>query len=52
MKKSTILILLIIFLGSVLIVGIFGMQSVPYEQTVYIEEIVPSGIATSTGETP
>ena len=44
--------LLIVFLGSVLIVGIFGMQSIPYEQTVYIEEIVPSGIATSTGENP
>ena len=52
MKKSTILILVIVFLGSVLIVGIFGMQAVPYEQIVYIDEIVPSGIVTSTGETP
>ena len=52
MKKSTILMLLIVFLGSVLVVGIFGMQAVPFEQIIYIDEIVPSRIDTSTGETP
>lgn len=46
MKKSTILILLIVFLGSVLIVGIFGMKSVPYEQIVYVKEIKPTSVTT------
>ena len=50
MKKSTVLILLIIFLGSVLIVGIFGMQSVPYESIVYVESIVPTSVITSDGQ--
>lgn len=46
MKKSTILILLIVFLGSVLIVGIFGIQSVPYEQIVYVKEIKFTSVTT------
>ena len=49
MKKSTILILLIVFVGSVLVVGIFGMQSVPYEQIVYVKEIIPTSVTTMTG---
>lgn len=44
MKKSTILMLLIVFVGSVLVVGIFGMQSVPYEQILYVKEIVPTSV--------
>ena len=50
MKKSTVLIMLIIFLGSVLIVGIFGMQSVPYESIVYVKSIVPTSVITSDGQ--
>ena len=49
MKKSTILVLLIVFLGSVLIVGIFGMQAVPFEEIVYVREIVPTAVYTSSG---
>ena len=49
MKKSTILILLIVFVGSVLVVGIFGMQSVPYEQILYVKEIVPTSVTSMTG---
>lgn len=51
MKKSTILILIVIYLGSVLIVGIFGMKSVPFEEIVYCKEIIPTEVITSTGET-
>ncbi|MCX4285776.1 MAG: hypothetical protein OSJ68_00530 [Clostridia bacterium] len=46
MKKSTVLILLIVFLGSVLVVGIFGLRSVPYEKLVYAKEIVPTSVTT------
>lgn len=49
MKKSTILILLIVFAGSVLVVGIFGMQSVPYEQILYVREIVPTSVTSMLG---
>lgn len=49
MKKSTVLILLIVFLGSVLVVGIFGMQSVPYEQIQYVKQIVPTSVTSMSG---
>ncbi len=48
MKKSTILILLIVFLGSVLVVGIFGLRSVPYEKIVYVKEIRPTSVTVTT----
>lgn len=51
MKKSTILILLVIYLGSVLIVGIFGMKSIPFEERVYVDKITPTSVTSSTGET-
>ena len=50
MKKSTILILLIVFLGSVLIVGVFGMDSIPFESIVYIQGINPTSVVTSDGQ--
>lgn len=50
MKKSTVIILLVIFLGSVLVVGIFGMQAVPFEKIVYIDQIEITGILTSDGQ--
>ncbi len=39
MKKSTIIILFVVFLGSVLIVGVFGLQSIPYKELVYVKGI-------------
>jgi len=50
MKKSTILIILVVFLGSVLIVGIFGMKAVPFESIVYCKSIVPTSVVTTTGK--
>ena len=50
MKKSTILILVIVFLGSVLVVGVFGMQATLWEAPVYVEEIVPTSVATRSGQ--
>lgn len=46
MKKSTVLVLLIVFLGSVLVVGIFGLRAVPYEKIVYVKEIRPTSVTT------
>ena len=50
MKKSTILILFIVFLGSVLIVGVFGMQATFWEAPVYVEQIIPTSVATTSGK--
>ena len=50
MKKSTIILLLIVFLGSVIIVGVFGMQSVPFEEIVYVKNIVPTSVSTFDGD--
>ncbi len=47
MKKSTILILCIVFVGSVLVVGLFGMRSVPVEERIPIEEIYFTSVTTS-----
>lgn len=47
MKKSTVLILFIVFVGSVLVVGLFGMRSVPVEQRIPIEEIYFTSIDTN-----
>ena len=44
MKKSTVLILLIVFVLSVVIVGIFGMKIMSYNVKVYIKEIVPTQV--------
>lgn len=48
MKKSTVLIVLITFLVSVVIVGIFGMRFRSYNTTIYIESIEPTRVITST----
>lgn len=47
MKKSTVLILFIVFVGSVLAVGLFGMRSVPPYERIPIEEIYFTSITTS-----
>ena len=50
MKKSTILIICIVFLASVLVVGFFGMQAESYYSKVYVESIKPAAIYCSTDE--
>ena len=51
MKKSTILVICIIFLASVLVVGFFGMNAESYYSKVYVDSITPTGyIQCSTGE--
>lgn len=49
MKKSTILIVVAVFLISVFVVGIFGLQNVPYNEIVYVEQIVPTSVTLSNG---
>ena len=49
MKKSTILIIVAVFLISVFVVGIFGMQNVPYNEIIYVEKIVPTSVTLSNG---
>ena len=44
MKKSTFLIILIVFVLSVVIVGLFGMKIRSYDVKVYITNIVPTEI--------
>lgn len=50
MKKSTVIILLVVFLGSVLVVGIFGMQAVAWEDIIYLDKIEVTSIITSDGQ--
>lgn len=50
MKKSTILVICIVFVASVLVVGFFGMQVSSYYSKVYIDSITPSAIYCSTDE--
>lgn len=50
MKKSTILIITAVFLISVFVVGIFGLQNVPYDRLVYVNKIVPTSVTLSNGE--
>ena len=39
MKKSTILIIFIIYLASIVMIGFFGMASKVYDEIKYVEEI-------------
>ncbi len=48
MKKSTVLIVVITFVISVVIVGVFGMQMMSYNTRIYVEEIVPTEVITSS----
>ncbi|MCH5152662.1 MAG: hypothetical protein J1F68_01705 [Clostridiales bacterium] len=50
MKKSTIILLLIVFLGSVIIVGVFGMQAIPIDSRVYVTDIIPTSVVTIDGQ--
>lgn len=51
MKKSTVLIIVVAFAVSVFVVGVFGMKNVPYNERIYIEQIVPVSVTLSTGDT-
>ena len=50
MKKSTVLLLALIFVASILVVGFFGMKSLSYRETIYIKSITPTRITLSTDE--
>lgn len=50
MKKSTVLIVLITFVVSVVIVGVFGMKMMSYDTKIYVEEIRPTKVILSTEE--
>lgn len=50
MKKSTILILIIVYLGSIFIVGVYGLNPPRGNDIVYCESIVPDSITLSTGD--
>lgn len=50
MKKTTILILITIYLASILVVGIFGMINTPYEEIKPIDTIVPTSVTLNSGE--
>lgn len=49
MKKSTILIIFVVFLVSIFVVGVFGMKSVPYSEITYVEKIVPTQVTLDNG---
>ena len=44
MKKSTILIILVVFAVSVFIVGFLGIENVPYKEIIYVKEITPTHV--------
>lgn len=50
MKKSTVLILIIVYLGSIFIVGVYGLNPPRGNDIVYCESIVPDSITLSTGD--
>ena len=44
MKKSTILIILVVFAASVFVVGFLGIENVPYKEIIYVKEITPTHV--------
>lgn len=44
MKKSTILIILVVFVASVFVVGFLGIENVPYKEIVYVNQITPTRV--------
>lgn len=49
MKKSTILILIVVYLGSIFIVGVYGLKVRYGNETIYCESITPTKIELSNG---
>ncbi len=47
MKKSSVIIVIITFVLSVVLVGIFGMKMISYNTRVYIHTITPTAVTTS-----
>ena len=39
MKKSVVMLILVIYVASVAVIGVFGMKSVLYDEKIYIEKI-------------
>ncbi len=50
MKKSTVLILIVIYLGSIFIVGVYGLKARAGNEVVYCEKITPTKITFSSGD--
>lgn len=48
MKKSSVIIVLITFVLSVVLVGVFGMKMISYNTRLYISTITPTEVTTST----
>ncbi len=48
MRKSTALIVVITFVLSVVIVGVFGMRMMSYNTRIYVKEITPTEVVTSS----
>ena len=44
MKKSTILIILVVFVVSVFVVGFLGIENVPYKEIIYVNKITPTHV--------
>ncbi len=47
MKKSSVIIVLITFVLSVVLVGIFGMKMISYNTRIYVKSITPTEVTTS-----
>ena len=47
MKKSSVIIVMITFVLSVVIVGIFGMKMISYNTRIYVNAITPTAVTTS-----
>lgn len=44
MKKSTVLIILVVFAVSVFVVGFLGIENVPYKEIIYVKQITPTHV--------
>ncbi len=47
MKKSSVIIVMITFVLSVVLVGIFGMKMISYNTRIYVKAINPTSVTTS-----
>lgn len=47
MKKSTIILIVLVFAVSIFVVGIFGVRSVPYNERIYVTSITPTAVTLS-----
>lgn len=47
MKKSSVIIVIITFVLSVVLVGVFGMKMISYNTRIYVDAITPTEVTTS-----